>query len=220
MGRRSSRECYYCGAPATSVEHVPPKCLFPEQKDIAGDQFRRNLITVPSCDAHNLGKSQDDEFLMASMSSVVGNNGLGFMHTHTKVRRAIYRTSGRLLDAVMHDPRDVALHVRGGAMFPVLLGRADMPRLCRALEHVARGMYFHVFRERFIGKCMIMPDFVTFGGSADLEVLKKVARLLVSPPRRLRRQPQKRDEAMWEPEHSYHTAASVRACAAPGVVDH
>lgn len=25
--------CYYCGKPATSTEHVPPKALFPEQKD-------------------------------------------------------------------------------------------------------------------------------------------------------------------------------------------
>jgi hypothetical protein len=26
--------CYWCGKPATSKEHVPPKCLFPIDKDI------------------------------------------------------------------------------------------------------------------------------------------------------------------------------------------
>lgn len=53
-----------CDQPATSREHVPPACLFPEEKDIRTSLFRNNLITVPSCDLHNSKKSTDDEFLM------------------------------------------------------------------------------------------------------------------------------------------------------------
>jgi len=45
---RGNQLCYMCGAPAVSKEHVPPKCIFPEQKDIAGQNFRDGLITVPS----------------------------------------------------------------------------------------------------------------------------------------------------------------------------
>lgn len=59
--------CYWCGWVATSSEHVPPKCLFPESKDVKGiydRSFRNNLITVPSCDKHNMKKSHDDEYLM------------------------------------------------------------------------------------------------------------------------------------------------------------
>jgi hypothetical protein len=44
--------CYWCGKKATLMEHVPPKCLFPEEKDvmdILNKSFRNNLITVPSC---------------------------------------------------------------------------------------------------------------------------------------------------------------------------
>lgn len=44
--------CYMCEAAPTSREHVPPKCLFPESKDVNGQNFRENLITVPSCDIH------------------------------------------------------------------------------------------------------------------------------------------------------------------------
>lgn len=41
--------CYWCGKPAVSMEHVPPKCIFPEEKDIRGIYegiFRKNLIKV------------------------------------------------------------------------------------------------------------------------------------------------------------------------------
>lgn len=52
--------CYWCGKLATSREHVPPESLFPENKDIkmiSNYSYRYNLITVPSCDEHNMSKS-------------------------------------------------------------------------------------------------------------------------------------------------------------------
>ena len=90
-------ECYWCGAPATSKEHVPPKCLFPELKDIEGiysDNCRKDLITVPSCDKHNLNKSKDDEILMACLAPLLGNNGIAYIHTCTKLKRAFSRNTG------------------------------------------------------------------------------------------------------------------------------
>ena len=61
---KETETCYMCDASATGREHVPPRCLFPEAKDIPGKDFRKKLITVPSCDAHNFAKSKDDEYLM------------------------------------------------------------------------------------------------------------------------------------------------------------
>lgn len=69
--RKGRAQCYMCVSPATSREHVPPLCLFPESKDVGGKDYRRNLITVPSCDEHNSKKESDDEFLMVSLA---GNN--------------------------------------------------------------------------------------------------------------------------------------------------
>ncbi len=86
MPKKKNRICYMCGNPATSKEHVPPACLFPEKKDIRTSAFRNNLITVPSCDLHNSKKSNDDEFLMACIAGVVGNNVIGFFHFRTKVK--------------------------------------------------------------------------------------------------------------------------------------
>ena len=88
-----------CEQKATSVEHVPPKCLFPEYKDTQRD-LRLNLITVPSCDDHNGKKSRDDEFLMVSLAGIIGNNSIGYQHYRGKIQRALKRTSYKLLEKV------------------------------------------------------------------------------------------------------------------------
>lgn len=54
--RRDYSRCAYCGEPATSKDHVPPKCIFPSDRD--------NLITVPACDIHNAKRSNLDELLL------------------------------------------------------------------------------------------------------------------------------------------------------------
>ena len=63
--------------------------LFPEASESGGVDYRLNLITVPSCDAHNSAKSNDDEFLMVSLAGIFGSNSIGFMHRLGKVDRAI-----------------------------------------------------------------------------------------------------------------------------------
>ena len=143
--------CYFCGASATGIEHVPPKCLFPEAKDAFGVDHRKNLITVPSCDKHNLEKSRDDEFLMASITPVVGNNGTALVQTKTKLLRAFNRTDGRLFGTAIRNPHSMQLQCPDGKKIPVFFGEADLPRLCRVLEHIGRGLYFHARGERFVG---------------------------------------------------------------------
>ena len=171
--------CYYCGRPATSAEHVPPRCIFPERKDAFGVDRRKNLITVPSCDEHNLRKSKEDEFLMACITPVVGTNGTGFVQTQTKLRRAISRSGGRLLDISVRNTKPASLVVNDGIRLPILMGTVDMPRLCRALEHVARGLFFHRKGSHFVGKCHVIPGFVQFPDGSGLQVINRLTRLMV-----------------------------------------
>lgn len=175
--------CYYCGRTATSIEHVPPRCIFPERKDAFGADMRKNLITVPSCDEHNLEKSKDDEFLMACVTPVVGNNGAGYIQTQTKLRRAFDRSDGRLLRAIMPGAKEAGVVMLGGTRFPILVGHADMRRLCCILEHVAHGLYFHVMKSRFIGKCHVIPNFVRSPEDPELAVIQKCARLMFQQER-------------------------------------
>ena len=175
--------CYYCGRPATSAEHVPPRCIFPEGKDAFGADMRKNLITVPSCDEHNLEKSKDDEFLMACVTPVVGNNGAGYIQTQTKVRRAIEHSDGGLLRTIMPDAKQASLELPDGTRFPILVGQADVQRLCRTLEHVARGLYFHLKQSRFVGKCCVIPSFVRFPEEPKLVVIQELARVMLRQER-------------------------------------
>src|ERR1017187_113160 len=66
----SGDTCYACDQPATTKEHAPPKCFFPEGK-------RLNLITVPSCSIHNCDNSPDVEYVRNAIGSLAGLNETG-----------------------------------------------------------------------------------------------------------------------------------------------
>ena len=60
--------CVYCGKPATSDDHIPPKTIF-------GDKKPSDLITVPACENCNTGCSLHDEYFrqICLMSGIDGN---------------------------------------------------------------------------------------------------------------------------------------------------
>lgn len=150
-----TEKCYWCGRDATSREHVPPKCLFPEDKDIKSvyeETFRRSLITVPSCDEHNLAKSHYDEYLMVCLGGRFGNNGIAYIHTNTKIKRAIERNP-KLIQTQGED--EISSSGKG---FPVLLVRIDTYRLMRSFESIARTLVFHEFNFRYQGRCQVISD--------------------------------------------------------------
>jgi hypothetical protein len=150
--------CYWCGKLATSKEHVPPKCLFPEEKDIKGiynQSFRNNLITVPSCDEHNLNKSHEDEYLMTCLSGIVGNNGLAYIHNATKVNRAKSRNP----NMIKIDEEDI-LKI-DGREFPVQWITVDNIKLGHSFESIARALYFHEHNKSFNGQCTIISEIFT-----------------------------------------------------------
>ena len=99
MNGKSSRKvsCYMCDNPPTTMEHVPPKCFFPESKDVFdGKDYRKNLISVPSCEDHNLKKSHDDEYIFYVVLSNYSGNLVAFNQFVSKALRA-YRKNPKLL---------------------------------------------------------------------------------------------------------------------------
>lgn len=148
-----SDTCYWCGSPATSKEHVPPKCLFPENKDtfnIFNKSLRENLITVPSCDIHNLQKSNDDEFLMTLLAGKVGNNFTAYIHNNTKVSRSMQRNPN-IISPLLYDVINL-----NNSSFPISIIQVDNLRLLNSFESIARGLYYHVNSTHFTGKLTIL----------------------------------------------------------------
>lgn len=142
-----------CVSLATSREHVPPLCLFPESKDVGGKDYRRNLITVPSCDEHNSKKKSDDEFLMVSLAGIIGNNSTGYRQRFSKVDRALRASSSHLLALTLRDARVVSrLELAENQFLEIIWGTPDLARLTRCFEHIAYGLHQHHFGRQFDGR--------------------------------------------------------------------
>lgn len=58
----SKHICTFCGEPASTRDHIPPKCMFPNNS-------RKNLITVPACRECNSATSKDDEYFRMVVAS-------------------------------------------------------------------------------------------------------------------------------------------------------
>jgi hypothetical protein len=132
--------CYFCAKVASSREHVPPKCLFPEEKDLNnGGNYRKNLITVPSCDEHNSNKCKDDEYLQLILVHGYFNNVTGREHFNKKVIRALTRRPA-ILAALYASKHPVTVEAQ-----PTVAVNIDRVRFNRVLEQVCQGLHFNEF---------------------------------------------------------------------------
>jgi hypothetical protein len=153
--------CYMCPLAETTVEHVPPRCLFPEQKDLPpGIDLRKRLITVPSCDVHNTAKSKDDEYLLYALLLNIPNNKTAENHVFTKVQRAVERNPFLLAQfAEKQLPVFVVDRATGQGQQTVAM-QVDLQRLKGSLEMIGRALYFHHFRQLWPGQVSVYPHFV------------------------------------------------------------
>ncbi len=55
--------CLYCGAEASTIEHVPPRSFLEKP-------FPRNLTTVRACSVCNQGFSKDEEYAIALLAQI------------------------------------------------------------------------------------------------------------------------------------------------------
>lgn len=182
--------CYMCNSKATSVEHVPPRCLFPEKKDLPQNiDLRKELITVPACDVHNSQKSKDDEYLLYLLVFGITANNVGKNHFLMKVMRSIVRSSGlvkKFTNVVV--PVTVVDNQNGQSQKTVAM-YIDTQRLYSSLDHIARGLYFHHYKEQWLGDLKTVPEFMLTSldpedprnQNATLEEISKGADELFAP---------------------------------------
>jgi hypothetical protein len=183
--------CYYCGAAATTREHVPPKSLFPEAKDLVdGVDYRRNLITVPSCEAHNSQKCGDDEYLQLILIHGYFRNEAGRQHFNSKLIRALTRRPAMLF-ALYGNTTPVVVDSQ-----PTVAVDIDRLRFNRALEHVCQGLCFDQTGHRWSAEVEIhtplllsmddpdsdkINELVTNLSKAIIERLKELPKLSDNP---------------------------------------
>ena len=136
-------QCYMCDSEASSREHAPPLCIFPEESDMAdGSNYRKNLITVPAWDKHNLEKSHDDEYLHLLVVHGYFNNPLANKQFKTKLARAFSRRPALL--AAFHSDR-TPVTIDGIETVAVTIERE---RFERSIDMLVRALYHYVFNRR------------------------------------------------------------------------
>lgn len=150
--KKNDSSCYACGKPATTREHVPPKVFFPEKKDMPSKypDFRTDLLTVPSCDDHNLTKSLDDEYLFMIIVASHVVNEIALRH-FKKVIRAIH-----------HAPNKGKIYLKNVTPASVnglltIASDIDIERFYSSLGLIAKGIYYHNFSEQWLSHIEIMP---------------------------------------------------------------
>lgn len=170
--------CYMCDGKSTSSEHVPPKCLFPEEKDLPpGVDLRKSLITVPSCDLHNSKKSSDDEYLLYCLVMSIPANEIGKNHFLTKIMRAIKRNPS-LIKKYLQEIQNVDIENMETGEWSRSIGcRIDDNRFDKSLEQLSRALYFHRFGVKAEGEIGIYPNFLLSMSEGYQQTNNAIARM-------------------------------------------
>lgn len=166
--------CYMCCRDKTSVEHVPPRCLFPEQKDLAdGIDLRKQLITVPSCNIHNSQKSHDDEYLLYALLLNIPNNETAKNHTFTKIMRAVEKNPAIIAGLQNSEQIPVTCVSKTGEKTNTIAVQIDEARLRGSLESIGCALYYHHFKSKWEGQIDVHLHFLKYITECDAADLNK-----------------------------------------------
>lgn len=165
--------CYLCDAPGTSREHAPPRCLFPEAKDLPPRvSFRETLIKVDSCDEHNSKKSKDDEYLMWILSTASRGNAHRQAHFQSKGMRT-YRRRPETFLRLLENLTPVLLPSVDGTLRETALFEVDLSRFNKCMWHTATALFFHQTGNKWSGECRVFTDAFVHLKGPDAEAMNK-----------------------------------------------
>lgn len=142
MGSSKKKKlCIYCGSDKDmTVDHVPPKLLFP--KPLPNDMF-----TVPSCDKCNTSFEKDDEYfrgILASCLSVYDDDKAS--KVNKKFLAGLNRPQAKGFQKTFQDSiRMVDLKSQGGIIVgrtPALL--VDANRFQTTAKRITRGLFYKI----------------------------------------------------------------------------
>lgn len=154
------KQCYYCGAPATSREHVPAKIFFPSDR-------RQNVITVPACSLHNEDTSKDDTYIFTFIASYIYNNEVGQEHSVEKIKKILDR-SPALKTALIEASSPICAQLQNGDIIETKKIELDRSRFDNEVTKIAKALYFHKYGEIWSEAFIIAtPNLICSDGEID-----------------------------------------------------
>jgi hypothetical protein len=152
-----------CEQQATTVEHAPPRCIFPERKDVpSGKDYRRDLITVPSCELHNTATSRDDEYLLYILSASITSSDVGLTQFLSKVKRAAERSPALASSMVVSSDPVKIFHEDTQELKDAYGIQVEGNRVDLVLKKIAAALYFHEKKVRFGGEIKVVTEFTLY----------------------------------------------------------
>jgi hypothetical protein len=140
---QSTKTCIYCGNTENmTVDHIPPKALFPEPRPL-------NMMTVPCCRVCNESFSKDDEYfrlILVSCQSVSEDPAVQVVNE--KLLRSIRKIEAPGLATLVNQSLHVVDVFSEGGIYlgyaPAL--KVDAIRFHRTLDRIAQGLFFLTHR--------------------------------------------------------------------------
>jgi hypothetical protein len=129
--KMNTETCYMCDSEATTKEHAPPYCFFPET-------HRANLVTVPSCPKHNNDNSKDVEYVRNVVVSHINTNALGRVLFQKALRS--YQRSPKLFRQIFKKVNPIMVGGRETAVVKLNLTRFKI-----VMRAIANALYFRDF---------------------------------------------------------------------------
>lgn len=142
-----------CDQRATTSDHIPPQCFFPEKKDISkGKDYRKNLVRIPACKKHNLRTSKDDEYIWAVIALHWQNQTDVQEYSVKKIRRAFERNK-RFFYAFFgeHNKRNFFTYKREKLVATTF----DIDRFNTIMQKIAYGIYYRHYDRKWINEITI-----------------------------------------------------------------
>ena len=155
-------KCYCCNEIATTKEHSPPKCFFPKQKDLhpGSPDYRKNLLTVPSCEKHNTERSHDDEYAALAIIMIAEKSNLAFSFFIYKWKRVLLRQNGALGKKIFTRATPViSSHLHENLLIPyeTVAVAYEKKRVDNVIQSIARALYYYEssYQDQWLGNCII-----------------------------------------------------------------
>lgn len=160
--------CCICGIrPSTTVEHIPPQCVFPSPRPT-------NTITVPACEECNESTSKEDEEFRVVVSLFAGKKTCVAQHLWETRTLPTLKNNNRLLNRTKVAFQPGYLTSQGGIILEAVpLVVWDGSRIKKVIEKIVRGLYYYHYKEILADRVDVSIDQVETLTMEKVEFLKR-----------------------------------------------
>ena len=141
--------CYFCNKESTSSEYIPPKSFFPKGQ-------RENLMTVPSCDEHNLEKSDIDEYIRTIFMGIAYDQIDDKTDFKNKPIKSLMRNNMSNMKKVFINSRKEILNND----IPTISIEIDTDKLIKFTDLLLKGIYYFKYNKKINFKITQMFHFL------------------------------------------------------------